>query len=173
MKADGTLSPLLVLIMAAATGLAVACNYYAQPLLPTIGMAFGVSAAQCGLIVTCAQVGYGLGLLLIVPLGDLMERRGLVVGQAISNLGRQQNAIDETPAEFLVGGRNARHFDDVDAGAQNHSDLRFTIYDLRASKLATGNSRNGGPRSERFSQNADERRWTQIKSREETGCDPR
>jgi predicted MFS family arabinose efflux permease len=65
--------------MAAATGMSVASIYYAQPLLPTMARDFGVSAARCGFIVTAAQLGYGLGLLLIVPLGDLMERRGLVV----------------------------------------------------------------------------------------------
>jgi predicted MFS family arabinose efflux permease len=65
--------------MAAATGIAVASNYYPQPLLPTIARAFGLSAAGAGAIVTTAQLGYGAGLLLIVPLGDLLERRSLVV----------------------------------------------------------------------------------------------
>ena len=77
------LSPALVLIMAVATGIAVGCNYYAQPLLPTIARAFGVSSARAGFIVTTAQMGYGLGLLLIVPLGDLVERRGLVVAMSL------------------------------------------------------------------------------------------
>jgi len=77
------LSPLLVLIMAVATGIAVGANYYAQSLLPTIARAFGVSSARAGFIVTTAQLGYGLGLLLIVPLGDLVERRGLVVGMSL------------------------------------------------------------------------------------------
>ncbi len=77
------LSSLLVLTMAVATGIAVGCNYYAQPLLPTIAHAFGVSSARAGFIVTTAQMGYGLGLLLIVPLGDLVERRGLVVGMSL------------------------------------------------------------------------------------------
>jgi len=76
---ESRLSPLLVLVMAVATGVSVASIYYAQPLLPTIARDFGISPARCGFIVTAAQLGYGLGLLLIVPLGDLMERRGLVV----------------------------------------------------------------------------------------------
>jgi len=80
---QGRLSPLLVAIMAAATGLAVASNYYAQPLLPTIARAFGLSAAGAGFIVTTAQLGYGLGLLFLVPLGDLLERRALVVGMSL------------------------------------------------------------------------------------------
>jgi len=77
------LSPFLVLIMAVATGVAVASNYYAQPLLPTMAQAFGISSASAGFIVTVAQLSYGLGLLLIVPLGDLLERRGLVVGMSL------------------------------------------------------------------------------------------
>jgi predicted MFS family arabinose efflux permease len=81
------LSNTLVLIMAVATGVAVACNYYAQPLLPTMALAFRVSPARAGFIVTTAQLGYGLGLLLIVPLGDLVERRGLVVGMALLSAG--------------------------------------------------------------------------------------
>jgi predicted MFS family arabinose efflux permease len=77
------LSSRQVLILAVATGVAVACNYYAQPLLPTIARAFRLSPARAGFIVTTAQLSYGLGLLLIVPLGDLMERRGLVVGLSL------------------------------------------------------------------------------------------
>ena len=70
---------MLVLTMAAATGLAVASNYYAQPLLPAMARDLGLSPARAGGIVTTAQLGYAAGLLLIVPLGDLFERRGLIV----------------------------------------------------------------------------------------------
>jgi predicted MFS family arabinose efflux permease len=65
--------------MAGATGLSVASIYYAQPLLPTMARELGVSAARAGSVVTVAQLGYALGLLLIVPLGDLFERRALIV----------------------------------------------------------------------------------------------
>ncbi|MCX6546695.1 MAG: MFS transporter [Acidobacteria bacterium] len=68
----------LVLIMAAATGLAVASNYFAQPLLPTLAVDLHLSTAQAGGIVTTAQLGYATGLLFIVPLGDLFERRALI-----------------------------------------------------------------------------------------------
>jgi predicted MFS family arabinose efflux permease len=73
------ITPLLVFTMAAATGLSVASIYYAQPLLPTMARELGVSAARAGSVVTLAQLGYALGLLLIVPLGDLFERRALIV----------------------------------------------------------------------------------------------
>ncbi len=61
--------------MSAGCGLAVANNYYAQPLLAEMGRDFGVSDRQIGLITTASQVGYAAGLLLFVPLGDLLERR--------------------------------------------------------------------------------------------------
>ena len=65
----------LVLLFAVATGQAVACNYLAQPLLDTLGQVFGVTEAVAGLIVTAAQIGYAAGLILLLPLGDLFERR--------------------------------------------------------------------------------------------------
>ena len=73
------LSPALIVLMSLATGLAVASNYYAQPLLDTIANAFSLSINQAGFIVTAAQLGYAVGLLFLVPLGDMFERRGLIV----------------------------------------------------------------------------------------------
>ncbi|ALD45575.1 MFS transporter [Serratia marcescens] len=73
------LSPALTVLIAIATGLAVASNYYAQPLLETIATGFNLSVNQAGFIVTAAQLGYATGLLLLVPLGDMFERRGLIV----------------------------------------------------------------------------------------------
>ncbi len=68
----------MVWLLAVACGLSVANLYYAQPLLDTIASAFDASSAQAGLIVTLAQVGYAVGLALVVPLGDLVDRRRLV-----------------------------------------------------------------------------------------------
>ena len=68
----------MVLLLAAACGAAVANNYYAQPLLHTIAATFGVSEATAGLLVTAGQAGYAVGLALLVPLGDLLERRRLI-----------------------------------------------------------------------------------------------
>ena len=64
--------------MALACGLAVANLYYAQPLLHTLARSFGTSEGTTGLIVTMTQLGYVIGLVLIVPLGDLLERRKLI-----------------------------------------------------------------------------------------------
>lgn len=74
-----SVSGALVLVMAAATGAAVANIYYAQPLLNTLARYFGVAVHTSGLVVTVTQVGYALGLMFVVPLGDLLERRRLVV----------------------------------------------------------------------------------------------
>lgn len=69
----------LLLLMALATGLSVSANYLAQPLLDVLARDLGVSEASAGTIVTAAQVGYAVGLLFVVPLGDLLERRRLAV----------------------------------------------------------------------------------------------
>jgi predicted MFS family arabinose efflux permease len=73
----------LVLLFAVATGVSVANNYLAQPLLDTIRVDFGVPSAVAGLVVTAAQVGYAAGLVLLLPLGDLLERRRLVTVLAV------------------------------------------------------------------------------------------
>jgi predicted MFS family arabinose efflux permease len=81
------LSQPLIMLMAAATGLLVASNYYAQPLLAGIAAAFALSVNQAGLIVTTAQIGYALGLMFIVPLGDKFERRTLIVVMTLLSAG--------------------------------------------------------------------------------------
>ncbi len=82
-KTTPGLSPALILLMPVATGLAVASNYYAQPLLDTIARAFNLSASSAGFIVTAAQLGYAAGLLFLVPLGDMFERRMLIVSMTL------------------------------------------------------------------------------------------
>jgi predicted MFS family arabinose efflux permease len=81
------LSQPLIMLMAAATGLLVASNYYAQPLLAGIATAFALSTSQAGLIVTTAQIGYALGLMFIVPLGDKFEQRSLIVLMTLLSAG--------------------------------------------------------------------------------------
>jgi len=76
----GGISRGLVLLLAAACGTAAANLYYAQPLLHTLAGAFGVSDGTAGLLITISQLGYVVGLMLLVPLGDLHERRGLISG---------------------------------------------------------------------------------------------
>lgn len=68
-----------VLFMACCTGLIVANIYYCQPLIVLISNEFGVAEAQAGTITFFTQVGYALGLLFIVPLGDMLEKRRQIV----------------------------------------------------------------------------------------------
>lgn len=77
---EGThLSRWLVLLLAVVVGASVANLYYAQPLLHDIATDADVSDGTAGLLVTASQLGYAVGLALLVPLGDLLERRRLVV----------------------------------------------------------------------------------------------
>ncbi len=69
----------LTLLLAAGCGCIVANLYYAQPLIGDISADTGLSLKLAGFVVTLTQIGYGLGLLLLVPLGDLVENRRLVV----------------------------------------------------------------------------------------------
>jgi predicted MFS family arabinose efflux permease len=70
----------MVTLFAVACGISAANLYYAQPLLPLISRDLHAGSGDTALVVTGAQIGYGVGLALIVPLGDIMIRRRLVPG---------------------------------------------------------------------------------------------
>ncbi|HEY0233688.1 MAG TPA: MFS transporter [Afipia sp.] len=72
-----------ITLFAIACGLSVASIYFAHPLLGVIAHDLNASPASIGLVVTAAQTGYALGLVFIVPLGDLVDRRKLIVSQTI------------------------------------------------------------------------------------------
>lgn len=76
-----------VLALAVGAGASVANLYYAQPLLQEIARAFHAGAGVTGLVVTATQVGYAAGLLFLVPLGDLVERRRLVATVLLGTAG--------------------------------------------------------------------------------------
>jgi len=76
---DAPMPDSLVRLLATATGLCVAGIYYAQPLLEAMRQDLGLGVGAAAMVVTVSQVGYGLGLALLVPLGDMLERRRLVV----------------------------------------------------------------------------------------------
>ncbi|MDR7271720.1 putative MFS family arabinose efflux permease [Pelomonas saccharophila] len=76
------LSPALSLLLATATGLAVASIYYVQPLLGLLSGQFGVGSAAIGLLPTLTQLGYGAAILLLSPLGDRFDRRRIIVIKA-------------------------------------------------------------------------------------------
>ncbi|MHB8506713.1 MAG: MFS transporter, partial [Acidimicrobiales bacterium] len=66
------------LLLAVACGLSVANLYYAQPLLSTVARSLHTGAATAASTVTLSQVGYAVGLALLVPAGDVVDRRRLV-----------------------------------------------------------------------------------------------
>jgi predicted MFS family arabinose efflux permease len=93
----------MTFMMAAACGLIAANLYYAQPLAGPIAAAIGLPASTTGLIVTLTQIGYGLGLLLIVPLGDLVENRRLIITMvAAATVALIAAGLSETPGPFLA-----------------------------------------------------------------------
>nr|WP_278979735.1 MFS transporter [Providencia alcalifaciens] len=94
----------LTLLMAIATGLVVASNYYAQPLLDTIALQFNLTTNMAGFIVTAAQLGYAVGLLFLVPLGDLFERKKLIIVMTtLSASGLLITALSDNIWQILLG----------------------------------------------------------------------
>lgn len=65
-------------LFAICSGLAIGNLYWAQPLLVQITNGFGLSAASGGLLITATQIGYAIGILFIVPLGDFVRRKRLI-----------------------------------------------------------------------------------------------
>ncbi|WP_217351086.1 MFS transporter [Thalassospira marina] len=93
----------LIMFLAAACGLIAANLYYSQPLVGPISAELGLSPRAAGLIVTMTQVGYGIGLLLIVPLGDLFENRRLIITViALGGLALLASGLATTPGTFLA-----------------------------------------------------------------------
>ena len=73
------LTPKLTALLGLAVGVIAANLYYAQPLTAPMAKSLGLTAASAGLVVTLTQMGYGLGVLFLVPLGDLVENRKLIL----------------------------------------------------------------------------------------------
>ncbi len=99
---DTELSHFTLLLMAVACGVMVANIYYAQTLIDVIGPEIGISSGVAGLITTLTQLGYGLGLFLVVPLADLFENRRVVLGSImVSIVGCVGIALSQGPSTFL------------------------------------------------------------------------
>lgn len=98
------LSGAVVLLFAIACGLSVANVYYAQPLLDAMASTFAMDSATVGIVISLTQVGYGIGLLLLVPLGDLLNRRHLIVSQLLlSTCAVLMVALSSSSLWFLAG----------------------------------------------------------------------
>ncbi|MFJ5843290.1 hypothetical protein ACIQGO_42385 [Streptomyces shenzhenensis] len=108
----------LVALLAVAAGMTVANLYYAQPLLSSLSGVFHTSTATARTLITLTQVGYVIGTLFLVPLGDQLEKRNLITvpARSAARLFRRTHRAHETPAERHA----ARH--------------RLTILSARASE---------------------------------------
>ncbi|WP_223808993.1 MFS transporter [Rufibacter hautae] len=73
------LTKLNLWVMTIATGMVVANLYYNQPLLGKIAVTFGVSEASAGSLAMLTQIGYAVGMLFIIPLGDMLRRKRLIM----------------------------------------------------------------------------------------------
>lgn len=93
----------LIVMIAIATGALVANLYYAQPLVASIAPAIGVGLDLAGSVVSVTQLGYGVGLLLLVSLADLVENKRLVlITLACTTLGLVGAALARSAQAFLA-----------------------------------------------------------------------
>jgi predicted MFS family arabinose efflux permease len=96
-------SAALVVFLAASCGIIVANIYYAQPLVGLIAPSIGLSAPAASMIVTLTQLGYAAGLLLLVPLGDIVENRLLLTVTVLAAIPPLlASALAHTGALFLA-----------------------------------------------------------------------
>ncbi|WP_339488601.1 MFS transporter [Pseudomonas sp. EL_65y_Pfl2_R95] len=98
-----TLTGGLVTLFAFCCGAIVANLYYAQPIVELIAPDIGLSSKAASFIVSLTQIGYALGLLLLVPLADLFENRRLMIGTAlIAGAGLLAAGLSTQPSVFLA-----------------------------------------------------------------------
>ncbi len=74
-----TLNSKQIIILSVSAGISVANVYYSQPILGAIAESFSISTENAGTLTVLSQVGYGLGLLLLTPVGDMMDRKKLIL----------------------------------------------------------------------------------------------
>ncbi len=102
-------SAFLITVLTIGVGVLVANLYYAQPLIASIGRELNIPPGVAGSIVSVAQIGYGTGLFLVVPLADLVENKRLVltlmslVLVGLVALATSSNAIAFFVAAYLIG----------------------------------------------------------------------
>lgn len=99
-----TSARLMTLLISISCGVSVANVYYAQPLLDALALDFGLSQAAVGMVIAATQLGSALALLLLLPLGDLLDRRRLMLVQ-LGLLSSALLAVGFAPgAAALLGG---------------------------------------------------------------------
>lgn len=108
-KSDVILTKGMILLFAIAGGLSVANLYYNQPLLAEIAKTFNTTSHNAGLISTFTQLGYALGIFLFVPLGDVKEKKKIIltliglVGIALLGVAIAKTILWMYIASFVVG----------------------------------------------------------------------
>ncbi len=81
-----SMSRYVTLLFAVVCGMSVANIYFAQPILDNLSSAFGIDYSTIGILITITQICYAAGLLLLVPLGDLLNQRRLIIGQMLLSI---------------------------------------------------------------------------------------
>jgi len=97
------LSTQLLAVMTASAGFGIANLYYNQPLLDQMGQTLGATPAEIGFAPTLTQIGYSVGMLFLVPLGDMLQRRRLVLlFTLLTALLSAGVAVSATPSMLLI-----------------------------------------------------------------------
>jgi predicted MFS family arabinose efflux permease len=103
------LNKFLILTMAIASGIAVANLYYIQPLLAEMARSFNITQVHIGIAATLTQIGYALGMFIILPLADIREKKSLIIFMlgcsacALLLTALSVNSIMLCTASFVVG----------------------------------------------------------------------
>ncbi|MFL1557892.1 MFS transporter [Pseudomonas sp. O11] len=101
--ATSTMTRGMVMLFAFCCGAIVANIYYAQPIIELIAPDIGLTPAMASLIVSLTQIGYALGLFFLVPLGDLLENRKLMIATTVLAIASLLGAaFTEQPNLFLL-----------------------------------------------------------------------
>ncbi|CRM04454.1 MFS transporter [Pseudomonas sp. 8 R 14] len=101
--ATSTMTRAMVMLFAFCCGAIVANIYYAQPIIELIAPDIGLTPAMASLIVSLTQIGYALGLFFLVPLGDLLENRKLMIITTLVAIASLLGAaFTEQPNLFLL-----------------------------------------------------------------------
>ena len=98
---QGISAPLLAL-MAVATGLSVANCYYNQPLLGSMAKDFAVSDFSASMVATLTQIGYVAGLVFVIPLGDLVSRKRLILTNYIVSSCALLAGVSSVMPQFFI-----------------------------------------------------------------------
>ncbi len=80
---ESALPAKMVFTLAAGAGLSVASIYYCQPMLSMMGPGLNATLTETGMVPTLTQIGYALGILLLIPLGDSFDRRRIILFKSL------------------------------------------------------------------------------------------